>query len=92
MAKLSSVEVPVPEDVANAWRALPSSEREQIGRKLVYLVRGGRSAADEFRELFARIDAQIEASGLTDEIVDAELAAWKAERRDRRQHPRGGGS
>jgi hypothetical protein len=84
MAKVGTVELSVPEDIVERWRRLPENERARIEAKFVSLVAKDKTPVEEFRELCARLDPKLKASGLTDEIVDAELAAWKAERRRRR--------
>ena len=76
----NTVEVTIPVD-AEAARALKSpARREAAGRYLSGLLKGGR-ARDVLAEAIAEAKQEARASGLTDEDVDAELKAWRAERK-----------
>ena len=61
-------------------RALESpARREAAGRVLSGLLKGGR-VRDVLAEAIADVKREARANGLTDEDIDAELAAWQAER------------
>ena len=78
---VDTVEVPIPVDAETA-QALKSSpaRRAAAGRYLSGLVKGGR-ARDLLEEAIADIKSEAHARGLTDADVDAELEAWRAERK-----------
>ncbi len=77
MTKVSKIEIPV----AEATAAALSDERrlEAVGRLVDRLVRPG--ADDPLIALLERTAAEAQAAGLTSEDVEAELAAYNAERR-----------
>jgi len=76
----NTVEVTIPVD-AEAARALRSpARREAAGRYLSDLLNGGR-ARDILAEAIAAAKQEARASGLTDEDIEAELKAWRAERK-----------
>jgi hypothetical protein len=79
-----TINVTIPVD-AEAARALESpARRRAVGRYLSELIMGGR-ARDVLVEAIAEAKHEAPASGLTDEDIDAELEAWRAERQaDRR--------
>ncbi len=73
------VDVIIPVD-AEAARALESpARREAAGRYLSSLLKGG-GVRDVFAEAIADAKTEARANSLTDEGVDAELEAWRAER------------
>ncbi len=75
----TTVDVIIPVN-AEAARALESpARREAAGRYLSGLLKGGR-AADVLAEAIADAKREARASGLTDADIDAEIAAWRAER------------
>jgi hypothetical protein len=75
-----TVDVMIPVD-AEAARALDSpARREAVGRYLSGLLKGGR-IRDILAEAIADIKREARARGLSDEDIDAELEAWRAERR-----------
>jgi hypothetical protein len=75
----STVEVTIPVD-AEAARALESpTRREAAGRYLSSLLKAG-GIRDILAEAIADAKREARANGLTDEAVDAELDAWRAER------------
>jgi hypothetical protein len=77
MTKVSKIEIPVQPETA---LALSDPRRlEAVGRLVDRLVRPG--ADDPLIALFQRTSAEAEAAGLTQDDIDAELAAHKAERR-----------
>ncbi|MGH7050535.1 MAG: hypothetical protein ACRD1C_14225 [Terriglobales bacterium] len=76
----TTVEVTLPID-AEAAKALNSpARREAAGRYLSSLLKGGR-VRDVLAEAIADAKQEARAGSLTDEDIDAELAAWRAERR-----------
>ena len=80
MAKTVDVTIPVEPDAASAL-ADPRN-REAVGR-LVSRVLRPRSGPSPLAEAIAALKADARAAGLTDADIDAELAAYNAERRDR---------
>jgi hypothetical protein len=75
-----TVEVTIPMD-AEAAQALKSPvRRAAAGRYLSGLLKGGR-ARELLEEVIAEIKSEAHARGLTDADVDAELEAWRAERK-----------
>jgi hypothetical protein len=76
----TTVEVTLPVD-AEAAKALNSpARREAAGRYLSGLLTGGR-IRDVLAEAIAEAKREARASGLTDEDIDAELEAWRGERK-----------
>lgn len=76
-----TVDVTIPID-AEAAPALGSrARREAVGRYLSGLLKEGR-IRDILAEAIAAAKREARAGGLTDEEVDAELEAWRAERPD----------
>ncbi len=74
----ATVEVTLPVD-ADAARALNSpARRAAAGRCLSSLLKGER-IHDVLAEAIAEAKHEARASGLTDEEIDAELEAWRAE-------------
>jgi hypothetical protein len=74
MSKLSKIEIPV--EAATAAALSDARRREAVGRLIDRLVRPG--AGDPLIALLERTAAE---AGLTDAEIDAELAAYNAERR-----------
>lgn len=75
----STVDVTLPVD-AEAAKALDSpARRAAAGRYLSSLLKGGR-APFALGDAIAEAKREARASGLTDADIDAELAAWRAER------------
>jgi hypothetical protein len=75
--QLSKIEIPVEEATA---AALSDTRRLQaVGRLIDRLVRPG--ADDPLIALFERTAADAEKAGLTEDEINAELAAYNAERR-----------
>lgn len=75
----NTVDVLIPLDV-EAARALESpARRKAAGRYLSGLLTGGH-VRDVLAEAIADAKTEARANGLTDEDVDAELEAWRAER------------
>jgi len=76
----TTVEVTLPVD-AEAAKALNSpARREAAGRYLSGLLTGGR-VRDVLAEAIAEAKREAWASGLMDEDIDAELEAWRGERK-----------
>jgi hypothetical protein len=76
----TTVEVTLPVD-AEAAKALNSpARREAAGRYLSGLLTGGR-VHDVLAEAIAEAKHEARASGLMDEDIDAELEAWRGERK-----------
>ena len=76
---MTMVRVPVPVDVAEKWSALPVSEQERIGRLVSMVV--SADPVEQFEAAMDELHERVRQSGLTEAEVDAELAAWDAERR-----------
>jgi hypothetical protein len=76
----STVDVTIPVD-AEVARALESpARREAAGRYLSALLKRG-GLRDALAEAIADAKQEARANGLTDQDVDAELGAWRSERR-----------
>jgi hypothetical protein len=76
----STVDVTIPVD-AEAAQALKSpARREAAGRYLSGLLKGGR-VRELLEEAIGEAKDEARARGLTDAVVDAELKAWRAERK-----------
>lgn len=76
----TKIDVIIPVD-AEAAKALDSpTRREAAGRYLSGLLKDGH-VRDILAEAIAEIKREARASGLTDEDIDAELDAWRAERK-----------
>lgn len=76
----NTVDVIIPVD-AEAAKALASpARREAAGRYLSGLLTGGR-VRDILAAAIADAKRDARASGLTDADIDAELRAWRAERK-----------
>jgi hypothetical protein len=76
----NTVEVTIPVD-AEAAQALKSpARRAAAGRYLSGLLKGGR-ARDLLEEAIGEAKSEARAQGLTDADIDAELEAWRAERK-----------
>ena len=73
------VQIPVSAAAAEALR--DQGKVALIGRMVTDLVSPATPNADLLRIMIAQLKADAHARGLTDDIVDAELAAHKAERR-----------
>lgn len=76
----NTVEVAIPLDQEAAQALKNPARREAAGRYLSSLLTGGR-ARDILAEAIAEAKQEARAQGLTDQQVDAELEAWRAERR-----------
>ena len=78
-----TIEVPIPVEPEAAAALADARNRAAIGR-LVSRVLRPRSGPSPLAQAIAELKTEARASGLTDADVDAELAAYNAERRDRR--------
>ena len=76
MNQVSKIEIPVEEATAAALS--DARRREAVGRLVDRLVRPG--ADDPLIALFVRTAAEAQGSGLTEAGIEAELAAYNAER------------
>lgn len=77
MNEASKIEIPVEEATAAALS--DARRREAVGRLVDRLVRPGSD--DPLIALFERTAAEAQGAGLTEAEVEAELAAYNAERR-----------
>lgn len=76
----NTVEVAIPVDFETA-RALESpARRDAAGRFLSSLLKEGRARA-LLKEAIRQAKGEARAGGLTDEGIDAELEAWRADRK-----------
>jgi hypothetical protein len=71
------VTIPIEREAASALES--RARREAAGRYLSGILKGGR-VADVLAEAIADAKCAARANGLTDEDIDAELDAWRAER------------
>ena len=77
----TTVDVTIPLE-PEAARCLDSVERRAaMGRYLSGVLKDGR-LRDLLEEVIRDAKREAQAAGLTDEQVEAELAAWRSERRD----------
>jgi hypothetical protein len=77
MNEVSKIEIPV--EPATAAALSDARRREAVGRLVDRLVRPG--ADDPLIALFERTAAEARQAGLTEAEIEAELAAYNAERR-----------
>lgn len=73
------VQIPVSPEAAAALK--DDARREKMGKLVSDLLRPATPADDPLAALIARIKADGRRDGLTDQEIDAELAAYNAERR-----------
>jgi hypothetical protein len=78
MNEVSKIEIPV--EPATAAALSDARRREAVGRLVDRLVRPG--ADDPLIALFERTATEAQQAGLTEAEIEAELAAYNAERRD----------
>ena len=78
-----TVDVTIPVDPAAAATLADARNREAVGR-LVSRVLHPRTGPGPLAQAIAEMKQAARAAGLTDADIDAELAAYNAERRDRR--------
>ncbi len=77
---MPTVDVTIPVDEAAAAEFETPEQRARIGRLVTQLLRPSKDV-DLLEVLLEKMSRNAAARGLTDEEVDAELAAHKAERR-----------
>jgi hypothetical protein len=75
-----TVDVTIPIDAEAAPALDNPARRRAIGRYLSGLLKEGR-LPDALAEAIGEAKSEVRAQGLTDEDIDAELAAWRTERR-----------
>lgn len=73
--------VPIPVSPAAAAALADGERRRRIGELVSAILRPEAPERDPLAALIAQIKAEARADGLTDEAIDAELAAYNAERR-----------
>jgi hypothetical protein len=78
-----TVNVTIPVEPEAAAALADARDREGVGR-LVSRVLRPRSGPSPLPQAIAELKAEARAAGLTDAEIDAELAAYNAERRDGR--------
>ncbi len=71
--------IPVSPDAAEALRG--EETRARLGRIVSRMLRPSSPDADPLLPLIKQLKAEVRVAGLTDEQIDAELAAYNAERR-----------
>lgn len=76
-----TVEVAIPVDAGVADALADEATRARIGREVSRMLRFRREGVDGLFATIAALKAEAHRRGLTDEIVDEELAAYNAERR-----------
>ena len=76
-----TVEIIIPVEPEAAAALADARNREAVGR-LVSRVLRPRSGPSPLAEVIAELKAEARAAGLTDAEIEAELAAYNAERRD----------
>ena len=79
----STVDVAIPVEADAAMMLADARDREAVGRLISRVLRPGADV-NPLAQAIADVKAEVRAAGLTDEEIDTELAAWKAERRDAR--------
>ena len=78
MNETTRIEIPV--EIETARALIDARRREAVGRLVDQMVRPS-PGGDPLAALLAVSARQVRESGLTDEDIDAELAAYNAERR-----------
>jgi hypothetical protein len=73
------VEIPVSRDVANLLKN--RQNRDRLGELVSKMLRPVSAETDPLAALITELKADAQAAGLTDKEIDAELAAYNAERR-----------
>jgi hypothetical protein len=77
------IDVTIPVEPEAAAALADTRNREAVGR-LISRVFSSRSGPSPLAQAIAALKAEVRQAGLTDAEIDAELAAYNAERRDRR--------
>ena len=78
---LIPVEIPVPPEVAERLRALPTADMDRLRVLLQVFVSTVVPPHEALQHFLDDLGPKLRERGLTDDIVDAELAAYNAERR-----------
>lgn len=78
-----TVDVVIPVEPEAAAALADTRNREAVGR-LISRVFNPRTGPSPLAEAIAQLKAEVRQAGLTDADIDTELAAYNAERRDRR--------
>lgn len=79
MSEMVKVEIEVTPEAAELLQ--DDLRRRALGALISRSIVRPEFRVDRLRELFAEIEADAKAAGVTDEDIDAELAAYNAERR-----------
>ena len=74
------IDISIPVDAETAKLLESPARREAAGRYLSGMVKSHRIAG-LLAEAIAELKREAHANGLTDEMVDAEIEAWREERR-----------
>jgi hypothetical protein len=77
----TSIDVTIPIEPEAAAALTDPRNREAVGRLISRVLRP-RSGPSALARAIAELKSEVRAAGLTDEEIDAELAAYNAERRD----------
>jgi hypothetical protein len=77
-----TVDVTIPVEPEAAAALADARNREAMGRLVSHLLRP-RSGSSPLARAIAELKAEARAAGLSDADIDAELATYNAERRDR---------
>ena len=78
----NTIDVTIPVEPEAAAALADARNREAVGR-LISRVFSSRSGPSPLAQAIAALKAEVRQAGLTDTEIDAELAAYNAERRDR---------
>jgi hypothetical protein len=79
----NTIDVTIPVEPEAAAALADTRNREAVGR-LISRVLSSRSGPTPLAQAIAALKAEVRQAGLTDAEIDAELAAYNAEHRDRR--------
>jgi hypothetical protein len=80
MLDTPTIDVPIPVEARFAERLSDPETRAEAGRLVSEMLR--KAAIEGFIETMNEIGAEAERRGLTEEIIESELAAYNDERRD----------
>jgi hypothetical protein len=75
----TTVEVTIPVDESAAVELRDAGQREAVGRLVSRVLECRRRGAEHLVGVMDRFATEARANGLTDEILDAELAVYNAE-------------
>jgi hypothetical protein len=79
----NAVDVTIPVEPEAAAALADTRNRQAVGR-LISRILNPRSGPSPLARAITELKAEVKAAGLTDAEIDAELAAYNAERRDHR--------